>query len=444
MSEYEVFYPGVYSEEDQAVWDGYRAECDAINARGPVDLKALGAGTLPEDTPGLGKGPFACRELKPWEVDYETSNYDPDNPLYNDDEYARSLGYKGRQALPLNANLEGNAEPMPHALRDNLVISGLNHVVQFGVPVYPGDTVHTICDHREVEELTPADGSELRTYAIYGSGTVVNQNGEVVARVRDRVKESLRRHADPAKRNKTPIPVWECPAWWDLRGRHKYTDADWKTIKAVWAQEIKPHDDPVFWEDVNVGDEPFQFLEGPVTHLDTIKYHGLGEIGSPSLKVLMNDPVISQALLYDEETGEYHEMNGVGHLEDGFVKNHRPAFYNHMPIYFVIRAVKNWIGNRDARLDTVAWRIMNNLPGYEKDIPDFPDPDSYIAKVPALAGKKITTHGMVGDTIWIRSYVTDKYEENGKKFVKAVYWIQTIEEEIYEEGYVIVELPSRM
>ena len=441
MSEFETFRRGVYTPEDKKVLDGYIATCEAINTRGEIDPKKLAAGEL-AGTPGVGGGHFEKKELKPWEVAYETSNYDPENPLYNDEAYAKAHGYKTTPALPIAQNFgDGNAEAMPPELRDNLVISGLNHVVKFHAPVYPGDTLYPVCDHREVEDLT-VDGSELRTFAIYGSGRVFNQNGELVTSSYDRVKESLRRHADPEKRNPTPIPTWECPDWWDLRPRHKYTDADWEFIKAVWAKETKPHDDPVYWEDVRIGDEPFEFIEGPVTHLDQIKYHGLGEIGSPSLKVLMNDPFMSKALLHDEATGEYHEMNGVGHLEDGFVPNHRPCFYNHMPVYFVCRAAQNWIGN-SARLDTVAWRIMNILPGYEKDIPDFPDPDSYIDLVPQLKGKKITTHGMVGDLIWIKSYVTDKFEQDGKKFVKVVYWIQTIKEEIYEEGYVLVELPSK-
>lgn len=440
MSQYDVFYPGVYSEEDKKALDAYLAEAEAINNRGPIDPTKLATGEL-KGVPGVCGGHRGFMTLKPWEVAYETSNYDPENPLFNDEEYAKKYGYKTTPAVPLAGNMEGNAEAMPHELRDNLIISGLNHVVKFVKPVYPGDTIYTVCNHREIEDLT-VPGSELRTFAIYGSGCVYNQDGELVTEVYDRVKESLRRNTDPAKRNPTPIPKWECPAWWDLRPRHKYTEADWALIKGVWANEPKPHDDAIFFEDVNVGDHPFEFIEGPVTHLDQIKYHGLGEIGSPSLKVLMNDPFMSKALEYDEATGEYHEMNGVGHLEDGYVPNHRPAFYNHMPIFYVCRAFQNWIGNA-AKLDTVAWRIMNNLPGYENDIREFPEEDSYIGLVPELAGKKIDTHGMAGDLIWIKTYVADKYQQNGENIVKVVYWIQTIDEEIYEEGYVLVKLPSK-
>lgn len=444
MSEFSVFYPGQYSEEDQAVLNEYLDECKAIDARGPVDPAKLTAGEL-HGVPGVGGSFFETKELPAWQTSLEAANFDPENPLYNDEEYARSLGFRTTPLLPL-ASSAGDVDiaPMPAPLRDNLVISGLNHVVKFHAPLYPGDTIFPVCDHREVEDLTPAGGSELRTFGITGTGSVYNQNGELIATNWDRVKESLRRHEDPAKRRKIPMPHWECPAWWDLRGRHKYTAQDWDFIKSVWAKEPKPHDEPVYWEDVQVGDHPVEYMEAPIQQMDQVKFHALMEMGSPSIKTVMQDPVMSQALYLHEETGEYYEGNGVGHIEDGFTKNHRPCFYNHMPIYFVCRAFQNWMGNKGTRLDTVAWRIMNILPGYEKDVPDFPDPDSYIGLVPELAGKTITTHGMVGDVIWIKSCVTDKYEEDGKKLVKIVYWIQTIEEEIYEEGYVIVELPSKV
>ncbi len=440
MSEFDVFYPGQYSEADQKAVDGYLAECKAIAERGPIDPTKLATGEL-DGLPGVCCSYQPAIYKKPWEVAYETSNYEPENPLYNDEAYAKKLGYKTTPAVPLNAFTEGMAQAMPAELRDNLVISGLNHVIKFVTPVYPGDTLYTVCDYRNAEDLT-VPGSELRTFAIYSEGKVYNQNGELISELNTRVKESLRRHSDPAKRNPGPFMKWECPQWWTLRPRHKYTEEDWALIKKIWANEPKPHDDAIFWEDVNVGDHPFEFLEGPVTYLDQIKYHGLMEIGSPSLKVLMNDPFMSKALQYDEATGEYHESNGVGHLEDGFDPAHRPAFYNFMPINYVCRAFQNWIGN-SAKLDTVAWRIMNNLPGYENDVVDFPDPDSYIAAVPELAGKKIADHGMAGDVIWIKTYVTDKYEENGEKFVKVVFWLQTIEEQIYQEGYMIVKLPSK-
>lgn len=441
MSEFEMFYPGKYSEEDAAILKEYTDTCAAINGRGPIDPQKLVAGEL-EGVPGIGGHFFTKKELTAWECGIETGNFDPKNPLYNDEEYAKKLGFRAVPALPLAVNTgDNNITPMPAPLRDNLVVSGLNHVIRFVAPAYPGDVIYHVCDHREVEDITPAGGSELRTFAITANGSVYNQHGELIAVNYDRVKESLRRHADPEQRRKVPMPKWECPAWWDLRPRHKYTDEDWKFIRSVWAKEPQPHDEAVTWDSVSIGDRPVEYIEAPIQQLDQVRFHALWEMGFPSVKDVMQDPEMFSVMYRHEETGEYYESNGVGHIEDGFTPNHRPCFYNFMPTYFVCRAFQNWMGNVGTRIDTVAWRIMNNLPGYEEDIPDFPDPDSYIALVPELKDKKILDHGMVGDVLWIRSYVSDKYIQDGRKLVKIVYWVQTIEEQIYQEGYVIAELP---
>lgn len=440
MSEYEVFYPGVYSEEDQSALDEHLARCHALDERGDVDLQALVNCEL-EGVSGIDYGPRGKRELVDWQCALETSNYEPHNPIYNDDEYAKGLGYKGKPCVPLTANTGMFCDAMPWQLRDNLVISGLNHTLYFNAPVYPGDTLYSVSDHQHVVDMTPEKGSELRTFALFGNGRVVNQHGEVVLTGYSRVKESLRRHADPAKRNPTPIPIWECPDWWDLRPRHYYTPEDWDKIKEIWAQEPQRGSEYLYWDDVEIGTYAPDFLEGPVGHMDQIKFHGFGEIGSPSLKHVMKDPMLSKALLVDDH-GEYYELNGVGHLEDGHVPGHRPAFYNHMPVHFALQALKNWIGDH-GDFWSVSWRIMNILPGYEDDIPDFEDPDSYIGQVPGMGGKTITTHGMTSDVMWFKFYIKDKYEKDGKYYVDLIWWIQTIDEIIYQEGKATIILPKK-
>ena len=440
-TEYEIFYPGQYSEEDQKVIEAHQKKLDAVNNRGEIDVQALVNGTIDPETPGLGHGPFGVFKCEEYMCQFDADNYAPDNPLYHDDAYAQAAGFDKRICIPMSGDRGMFWAEMPAELRDNLVVSGLNHVRYFHKPVYPGDTLYSVTDHQEFVELTPEKGSEYRTFGISGSGRIFNQKGELIISGYSRTKESLRRHADPSKRNPTPMPNWECPAWWDLRPRHRYTAEDWARIKEIWANETRRGAEPLYWEDVNVGDSAPEYLEGPISQLDQIKYHGLDEIGSPSLKKVMAHPVMSKTLRIDEY-GEYYEMNGVGHLEDGRIPGHRPAFYNFMPVNHVINALQNWIGDK-GWVKMISWRIMNNMPGYEDDIPDFPDPDSYIAKVPALAGKTIDTHGMAGDVILVKTYVTEKYKEDRKNCVKLVWWCETIDGIIYQEGESIVELPSK-
>lgn len=443
MSVYEKFYPGAYNQEDQKVIDSYMAKLSDINSGGPVDVEGMIRGRVNAENDVRIRGDFlgSVTTIEPHQAERERLNYDPDNPLYSDDDYARSMGYRGKICIPPVYDLSVNWREMPPEMRDNLVISGLNHRIEFFEPIYPGDTLFPITEKAGAIELTPEKGSEYRTFAISGSGSIYNQRGEVVQRRYSITKESLRRHKDPLKRNATPVPSWECPEWWNLRSRHVYTREDWDAIRDVWARETRRGGVPLYWDQVEVGDSPLVFLEGPVSQLDQIKYHGHMEAGCPSLKAVMSDPVFSQILQIDA-FGEYYEPNGAGHLEDGRIPGHRPCFYNFMPVNFVIRAIGSWAGDR-ARLRSIDWRIMREMPGYEESIPDYTDGREYIGRVPSLKGKSVTSHGMSGDVIWVKSYIANKYHKDGESIVEIIWWLETIDGIIYQEGAATVSLPER-
>lgn len=443
MSVYETFYPRAFNQDDQKIIDEYMARLYAIRSGGPVDVQGMIDGRVNADNDPRIRGDFLgdVTTIEHHQAENERLNYDPHNPLYSDDEYARKMGYAGKIYIPPTYDLSVNWREMPPALRDNLVISGLNHHIEFYAPIYPGDTLYPITEYADARELTPEGGSEYRTFAISGGGSVYNQRGELVQKRYSVTKESLRRHTDPKKRNHIPVPVWECPEWWNLRPRHVYTKEDWETIKDVWSKESRRSETPLYWDEVSIGDQPLKFLEGPVSQLEQIKYHGHMEVGSPALKEVMGDPMLSQTLLLDA-FGEYHEPNGVGHLEDGRIPGHRPCFYNFMPVNFVIRAIFNWAGDR-ARLKSVDWRIMCQMPGYEDSVPAYDDGRQYIGRVPLLKGKAVTSHGMAGDVIWVKSYVVDKRQTDGENLVELIWWLETIDGVIYQEGSAVVALPGR-
>lgn len=443
MSVYEIFYPNVYNQSDQKIIDEYMAELSAISNGGPADVGGMIAGRVTAENDPRIRGDFlgSVTTIEPRQAEIERLNFDPENPLYSDDGYARSIGYKGKLYIPPVYDLSVNWRETPAPLRDNLVISGLNHHIEFYAPIYPGDTMYPITEYAGATDLTPGNGSEYRTFAISGGGSIYNQNGELVQKRYSVVKESLRRHADAKKRNRVPAPIWECPEWWNLRPRHVYTNEDWETIRDVWSHEKRRGDAPLYIDQISVGDQPLIFLEGPVSQLDQIKYHGHMEAGYPALKEVMNDPVLSQTLLVDAY-GEYHEPNGVGHLEDGRIPGHRPCFYNFMPVNFVIRAILNWAGDR-ARLKSVDWRIMCQMPGYENSIPEYNDGREYISRVPMLKGRPVASHGMAGDVIWVKSYVTGKRRHEGEDLVELIWWLETMDGVIYQEGSAVIALPVR-
>ena len=443
MSVYDVFYPNAYNQEDQKVIDEYMDKLAAITDGGPVDVEGMIAGRVTAENDPRIRGDFLghVTTIEPYQAESERLNYDPLNPLYYDDEYARKMGYNGRVYLPPVHDLSVNWREAPALLRDNLVISGLNHHIEFYAPIYPGDTLYPITEYAGAKDLTPEGGSEYRTLAVSGGGSIFNQRGELVQKRYSVVKESLRRHADAKKRNRIPAPNWECPEWWNLRARYVYTKEDWETIKGVWAQEKRRGDKPLYFEQVSVGDQPLVFLEGPVSQLDQVKYHGHMEVGCPALKDVMRDPILSKTLKIDAY-GEYYEPNGVGHLEDGRIPGHRSCFYNFMPVNFVIRAIFNWAGD-SAKLKSIDWRIMCEMPGYENSIPQYNDGREYIGRTPMLKGRSVTSHGMAGDVIWVKSYVIDKQRKDSENQVELIWWLETMDGLIYQEGSAVVALPDR-
>lgn len=436
MSEFEIYYLGEFSEADKAVLAKHQKDIDAVNARGDnFSVEDLVGGRM-KGAPGLGRRVIT---VKGYEMEFEAKNYAPDNPIYNDREYAKKARYGDIIAFPSFAMAAEFWSPMPECLRDYLVVSGLNHEWKLHRPAYEGDTLYSIATRQDFIELT-IPGTEYRTFGISGSGKVFNQKGELVAEAFDRTKESLRRFSDPAKRGTAKPYFWECPRWWD-RPRHYYTDEDWSFIKDVWLKETARGKEPLYWEDVNVGDEPSRTANGPITTLDQVKYHGLGEIGSPELKKRLQSPM-AERMQRDERDGIYYLSMGVGHLDEGRDPNKRAAFYNFMPTNHVITMLENWMGECGT-LKGISWRIMNELPGYEGKIPEWPEPNSYIGKVPYLKDKKINIHGLVGDLCLNKSYVAGKYEKDGEYIVELVWWCETIDGLIYQEGEAAVALPAR-
>jgi hypothetical protein len=91
-----VLYPGVYTEKEKALVEKYLADNEALEERGDIDVQALVKGMLPKDTPGLGPSYVASEAM----IRYNNEKYDPENPVLNDAEVAKKLGYKDVIAMP--------------------------------------------------------------------------------------------------------------------------------------------------------------------------------------------------------------------------------------------------------------------------------------------------------------------------------------------------------
>lgn len=458
MGKYKIFYPGVYSEEEKQILSAYKAEKDALNNRGDINVDDLIHGRIPQGTPGIGRADKVTKTKL-------MSNYlqaDPENPLYQDPDYASKSPYGAVIALPTMVAHDGAFfDAMPYQLRDTLTISGLTHDFDILKPVYEGDTLYYVTDEQTFTDITPAEGSEFRTFDITGKGRVYNQRGELVCRGRSRVKESLRllkEGSDPK-----PMMAQDCPDWWAMAPVHYVTDAEWDTIRGYWRRETVQGAEPLYWEDVAVGDMPTPTVNGPfqqirmggppplpegeMPDMDALPMHpGPMEEEDPqpvkTIRQMMEDPELAKTLVRSDIDGCYYP---AGELPQPGKK--RSIIMNFHARDTAFRMITNWCGDQ-GWVSNIKWRIMRKTPGY--DTPDYPDnPPSFLADVPTAVDPNIECwydnqqHGLEYDFLITKGYVTKKYVQDGKHCVDMAWWISRLFGKVYEEGIATIELPSR-
>ena len=487
MIEFKTRYPNRFDEREQPYFDAFKAQCDAINARGPIDVEAMINGTIDPNTPGLGPALPCTKEM----LDYYALRYNPEDPLFNDDKYARRFGYKSTPAmLAFAAHDDTFMVPVPRAARDVMLVSGLNHSVTALAPIYSGDTLYLVADNRHFTDLTPESGSEYRTIAIETRGSIYNQNGEKVNEVIFRVCENLKTYKDgmkPAPDPDHPDDIgWEGPPW-KRREDHKYTDEDWDLIRSVWANENMRGETPLYYEDVNIGDEPNWTIDGPIDDsLEPIPNWGMGLGGTRTLRREIMDPEIFKTMVRNPVDGIYRlpkrsmsfpaypayaaklmdikdpkdfaaciaensEPFNVFEMNTSFAENDDPAcepperfmLINFYGRDFAQRHFTNWCGAH-GWVKNIRWGIMPDLcmKHYGYDLPTNPEALSFMDPYPEMKGKCIH-HGMERDIMLIKSKVYDKHIENGEHLVELVWWIESIIGDVFEEGQATVRLPSR-
>jgi acyl dehydratase len=302
-ADFVVLYPGVYSEREVQPLEQRLAENRALEERGEIDAKAMVEGRLSADVPGVA----ATLEVTEAMVRYNNAKYDPDNRLLNDREYAKSLGHPDILAMPcFGAHDDTFMAPYPPDARDTLLVSQLGHRVTNLRPVYPGDKLYLVSGPRRMADRTPPEGSIYRHMSLESAGSVYNQRGEKVSDVVFHVSESLRVFKEGKRPEKMGFAeLWDAPDWME-RPAHYYTDSDWDFIKSVWTKEQPRGAEPLYWEDVKVGDQPNWTADGPIeASVAPTTPYGQGTGGSRTLKNEILDPELCKKLVRNEKTGLY-------------------------------------------------------------------------------------------------------------------------------------------
>lgn len=456
------FYPGIYNEREKPCMEEFLGMCRAIEERGPISPSDIRAGRVTEDMPGVYTQLITEEILR-----YNNAKYAPENPLYQDEAYAKALGFAGVPAIPtIAAHDDSYMAPFPRHGRDYMLVSGLNHEIHFYNPVYAGDTMYLVVDERHLIDLTPAEGSEFRSVALETAGSIWNQKGELINRVHFRVVENLKALTDPANMMEPEERDWIGPDW-GSRAEHFYTDEDWEKILNIWKNEHVQGAEPLYWEDVPVGFRPADTLDGPVDDsIEPTPRLGPGNGGTRTLRREIEDPEFRKTMYRSKINGIYRMPNRADswpkepdmklkYGEDyggGFrsvdlpqeQESDRFMFINFMGRDYALRHIQNFMGDHGKLVD-IKWGIMSkdSLASRGFTVPASPNAHDFLAVVPEKAGQPITEHGMERDTMWVKSYVFDKYCEDGKHFVKLAWWIDTIDEQTFESGWATIELPSR-
>jgi len=455
MSDFLTLYPGVYTEREKPYIEKIYADNQALIDRGEIDVKALINGTLPKDTPGVGPKILVTEAM----LRYNADKYDPENPVLRDPEYARSMGYENIIAYPtFAAHDDSFMIQHPVGARDTFLVSQLNRVVTNYKPIYPGDTVYLISNSRYLYDLTPEGGSEYRTLAGRYDGSIYNQKGEKVSDINFSSTRGFRL-LKPGKTMEGKVP-WDAPKW-TRRPAHYYTDEDWDYIKDLWSKEKRQGAEPLYWEDVKIGDEPTWTVDGPVEEtVKPIEPWGMGLGGSRTMKKEIMDPEIFKTMIRGEKDGIYRLPNRTDYvppLPEGVTmpdfpmmaagkdpNETRSMLINYCGRDIAIRHIHNWMGDR-AWIYNIRWSIMppECHAAYGKIVPENPFVKRYLQNAPKMKDKHQLAHGVTCDLAVVKSQVYDKYINNGEFFVELAWWVETIDGYIWEEGCATIKLPSK-
>ena len=476
MSEFLTLYPGIYLPEELEALKGIQAAIAEGLKRADYSFEELVASSDGRDR-GL---PYKVT-AEPGEVQARMRSLDPDNPVWFTGENAP---VPETWSCPKGGYFGG----MNRSFGDRTCVKEHHHYCRFLKPVRQGDTLYPVLKDQQVWDATPYEGSEFRTWALRGTGYVYNQNGELVMIQTCGVEECFKIYADPAKRTWSAENLGVSEAEFKNHAIHHYTDEDWETIRGLWAQEVRRGDEPLYWEDVQVGDEPPITVDGPYSCPG--KGGMVMSVNTPSQSDWFVRKHFGDPVLVKDDFGVYHHPEldarearekqeamaemmrraphppepgkggkggkpGEGGPGGPEGRDKKPPIDNSpvavrgkatMDNYTgrdsALRALHNWIGTQGT-VTALSWCIGSHA-DWDRGIPCHPNRRNPFDAVPGMEGRHNEVHGEEGDLSINRIHVTGKrVDENGDHLVDVTWWCETIEHQIHSEGTATVRLPSR-
>lgn len=409
---YQIFQPGEYLDWEKAMVE-----------------KRLAA---VENPPKSQDPPIVVKEDDLLEYN---QRWEPYNPLFKDKEYAQKAGYPAIPARPCFQHPSTAINAV--AVDSNTALSiadswynghGPNDVEHF-VPIYPGDTLTSETEKVMIEDIT-IPGSDLRHFKTGCIMRLYNQRGDLVVRHTQWRREAYQKIIDGSP----PQPYSEIATEWmeDFPPAHYTTDEEWEYIKELWDKEYIRGKDTLYWEDVNIGDEPPWTCSGPITYMDLVGWHG------GSRQDLREQIKQGAQSLFRDQYGQY--LGTIARHYGGMnIPGARAIFYNNDGAQEITRMVTNYVG--DAGFVTrIGWMFQQM---YKKM--QYPrEGGEYLDKVPHMKGRGCEVHGMEADTCIAKGYVTDKYiNDRGEHIIELVCWGETLDNTVIQIVPAAAKLPSR-
>ena len=364
MSDFKTVYPGQYSPREEKILDETRKKLQ----------EQIGKPTM-----------FPVTPADPTLMRLSANAWDPWNPLFHDDEYAKNTKYGSIIAIPCWKEPGAMFPMLPMDFGDKLQRANDGGAFIMYAPIYPGDTFTTVCDDMIVEDLTPPEGSEGRYMRLEGRGSLYNERGELV------MSGITRGHNVFSSTTRTIIPVPRVHCWaavlavpaercqrciirrFIITPRRTGSLSPTCGIRNTFAAQI-----PCIGRTFQVGDHPTPICSGPWTEMDMIKGHGLQITrGQQPLRDIIKTkegrrkecsplPMIMASTILTPLPTIAHRNQPGG----------RAMFYNTTGRNMLIRLLTNYMGD-DGFLRYIDWHFMS----------DDGMPDSFLAQVPEVAGR---------------------------------------------------------
>ena len=392
-------------------------------------------------------GDMPIKEATTFEMQLYARGWNKYDPLYNDEAYAKTTRYGGMIAFP------GYRHPQPMAMLPRVfgfpvmdketfyVGDAYDHEIQFFAPIYAGDTFTVGQQKNDLVDQTPVEGSTVRTLIMVNEQPMYNQRGELVAKSILRWPQILMKAKDPnSDLERRRMEAFEVHKHDEYRHPiHKYTPEDYERMKKLWAEEKVRGAETLYWEDVDIGDEPTPVCEPPLTALELCRRHAHEIVMEADIRQSLTTG--ERMMIYAKGTDE----NGHYISDHHFIgTNGRASLYNFVGRNFVTRLLTNWCGD-NGFVSKVGWRFVNDRkPEVQQD--PFPEDfyrPSVLHKVPYMKGRFLNTHGQGFDAMIVRGYVYSKYKNENGAFVDLACWCEDFDGNICQECDCTVMLPTK-